>query len=51
MLGGSFLFVSAVELIPGELENKMRVFKCPVSVVMLSLGSGYALMSLIGKWV
>jgi zinc transporter ZupT len=50
MLGGSFLFVSAVELIPGELE-KMRVFKFPLSVVMLSLGSGYALMSLIGKWV
>jgi hypothetical protein len=50
MLGGSFLFVSAVGLIPGELE-KMRVFKFPVSVVMVSLGSGYALMSLIGKWV
>jgi zinc transporter ZupT len=49
MLGGSFLFVSVVELIPGELE-KMRAFQLPVFPVMASLLMGYALMTLIGKW-
>jgi zinc transporter ZupT len=49
MLGGSFLFVSVVELIPGELE-KMRAFQLPVFPVMASLLTGYSLMTLIGKW-
>ena len=49
MLGGSFLFVAAVELIPGELE-KTRKHKFPVFVVLLSLCIGYGLMTLIGKW-
>jgi uncharacterized membrane protein YqjE len=46
MLGGSFLFVSVVELIPGELE-KMRAFQLPVFPVMASLLVGYALMTLM----
>jgi hypothetical protein len=36
MLGGSFFFVSVVELISGELE-KMRAFRLPVFPAMASL--------------
>lgn len=47
MLGGSFLFVSAAELIPGQLE-KTRVHKFPVVPVMLSMVVGFAAMSALG---
>lgn len=50
ILGGSFLFVAAVELIPGEFE-KMRVFKLPIVPLQLSLALGFGLMSLVGNWV
>ena len=46
MLGGSFLFVSACGLIPGELR-KMREYQFPVSALMLALGVGYGLMVLL----
>jgi zinc transporter ZupT len=49
MLGGSFLFVAAVELVPGELE-KTRVFKFPIIPVMFSLLVGFGIMSFIGKY-
>lgn len=47
MLGGSFLFVSAAELIPGQLE-KIRVYKFPVVLPMLSMAVGFAAMSALG---
>jgi hypothetical protein len=49
MLGGFFLSVSVVELIPGKLE-KMRAFQLPVFPVMASLLMGYSLTTLIRKW-
>jgi len=50
LLGGSFLFVSAVELIPGELE-KMRNFNLPLVPLLGSLLSGFVLMTTLGMWV
>jgi uncharacterized membrane protein YozB (DUF420 family) len=47
-LRGSFLFVSVVELIPGELEM-MRAFQLPVFPEVASVLMGYSLMTLIGK--
>lgn len=44
MLGGSFLFVAASELIPGQLE-KTRVHKFPVVPVMFSMLVGFAAMA------
>jgi hypothetical protein len=52
ILGGSFLFVSVVELVKCELE-KMRAFHLPVFPVfpvMVSLRIGYSLVTLIDKW-
>ena len=49
LLGGSFLFASVVELIPGELE-KMRALHFSVSPIMGSLLFGYGCMAIIGKW-
>jgi hypothetical protein len=49
MLGGFFLSVSVIELIPGELE-KMRAFQLPVFPIMASLLMGYSLMTLNGQW-
>jgi len=50
MLGGSFLFVAVVELIPGELK-KTKAHKYPVLVVLGCLLVGFALMSLLAHWV
>jgi zinc transporter ZupT len=49
MLGGSFLFVAVVELIPGELE-KMRAFQLPVFPVMAALLAGFSAMTVIAHW-
>jgi hypothetical protein len=49
ILGGSFLFVSVVELIKCELE-KIRAFQLPVYPVIASLRSGYSHVTLIDKW-
>jgi len=49
LLGGSFLFVATVELIPGELE-KMRKYNLPLIPILLSLCAGFALMTMLSKW-
>jgi len=50
LLGGSFLFVSTIELIPGELE-RARAFKLNLFPILGALLLGYSLMSLIGRYV
>jgi len=49
LLGGSFLFVATIELIPGELET-MRRHSLPLMPIMVSLCTGFALMTLLAKW-
>lgn len=49
LLGGSFLFVATVELIPGEME-KMRRHSLPLLPILLSLCAGFALMTMLAKW-
>ena len=49
LLGGSFLFVATVELIPGELE-KMRKYNLPLLPILLSLCVGFAAMTILAKW-
>jgi zinc transporter 1/2/3 len=49
LLGGSFLFVSTVELIPGELE-KMRNFNMPLFPILSALLCGFGAMTVLGKW-
>lgn len=49
LLGGSFLFVSTVELIPGELE-KMRRHNLPLLPILMCLCLGFALMTMLSKW-
>lgn len=49
LLGGSFMFVASIELIPGELE-KMRRHGLPLLPILMCLCLGFALMTLLTKW-
>ena len=49
-LGGSFLFVSTVELIPGEMD-KIRTHNLPLTPILICLLAGFSLMATLAKWV
>ena len=50
LVGGSFLFVATVEVIPGELD-KIRQYQMALPPVFLALFLGFILMSVLAKWV
>ena len=50
LLGGSFLFISTVELIPGEIQ-KMHEQKLPLLPLMGSLLCGFVAMTVLAQWV